>query len=284
MIDCSAFRRALLADPHDPRPELAEHRASCAECAGYAQRVLLFEERLERALRVTPPARQPASGDMHEGGRDRATTGAGAAGVAGTAGTAVAARAAGARAGGPAGAHEASRTLPLRRRRALRVRGGWLAAAASVLIVLAMMTSLWLAVPHASLAADVVAHMAGEPQAWTRTGTPVPAGQLDRVLREARVSIAPGAPMVSYAQSCWFRGHQVPHLVVQTEHGPVTVMVLVHESVKQPVRFDEGGYRGVLLPDDAHGSLAVLARDRDADLDAVRATAVRVRNALVWQG
>ena len=41
---------------------------------------------------------------------------------------------------------------------------------------------------------------------------------------------AAGAGLVSYANSCVFRGHHVPHLVVQTEAGPVTVMVLVHES------------------------------------------------------
>ena len=38
----------------------------------------------------------------------------------------------------------------------------------------------------------------------------------------------------------------VPHLVVQTEMGPVTVMVLVHESVAKPVPFEEQGYRGVI--------------------------------------
>lgn len=234
MMDCNTVRRAILADPRAASPELTAHLESCAACAAYVERVLLFETRLERALEVVPPAR-------------------------------------------------AARVLPFKRRE-LRLRGGWLAAAASVLIVLAMSSGVWLVIPHASLAADVVAHVAGEPQAWARTDAPVPSAQLARALRAAHVRLAPGAPMVSYAQSCWFRGHFVPHLVVQTDHGPVTVMVLVHEPVARPVPFDEGGYRGILVPDPGHGSLAVLARDHGADLKSVEATAARVEQALIWNG
>lgn len=233
MMDCDAFRRALLAEPRAESPERSAHLESCAACRAYAERVLGFEARLERALAMAPAARR-------------------------------------------------ARVVPLRRR--LRVRGGWLAAAASVLIVLAMGAGLWLTVPRASLATDVVAHMAGEPQAWTRTDRPVSEEELAHALRTAHVHLAPGAPMVSYAQSCWFRGHFVPHLVVQTERGPVTVMVLVHEPVAQPVPFDEGGYRGILVPEAGHGSLAVLVRDREVDLAAVEATAARFEHALIWNG
>jgi hypothetical protein len=246
MIDCTTYRRALLADPRDRSAELAEHVASCAACAAYTRQVLRFDERLAAALRHAP-------------------SGAGAAATA-------------------ASAAEAPRVIPFRSRRTLRARSGWLAAAASVLIALAMMTSLWLAAPHASLAADVVAHMAGEPQAWARTDEAVPAAQLDQVLREAHVTIDPRAPLVTYAHSCMFRGHHVPHLVVQTREGPVTVMVLVHERVKAPVRFDEGGYRGILVPDDGHGSLAVLARAQEAVPGMVSTTAAQVRAALHWEG
>jgi hypothetical protein len=92
------------------------------------------------------------------------------------------------------------------------------------------------------------------------------------------------AGMVSYAQSCLFRGHRVPHLVVQTDMGPVTVMVLVHESVSKPTRFDEEGYRGVILPVAGHGSVAVLAKDQSGTLASVENVAARVRSAIVWTG
>jgi len=184
-------------------------------------------------------------------------------------------------------AARAASVVPLRTpalRRASSSRRGWLAMAASVLILVAVAGGLWLAEPHASLAADVVAHMAGEPQAWARTDIPVPPPELAQALADARVRLDPKAGMVSYARSCLFRAHHVPHLVVQTEMGPVTVMVLVHESVSKPERFDEQGYHGVILPMAGHGSLAVLARGQSPDPDTLKQIAVHVQDALVWTG
>jgi len=185
----------------------------------------------------------------------------------------------------PAGG--AASVVPLRTpalRRASSSRRGWLAMAASVLILVAVAGSLWLAEPHSSLAADVVAHMAGEPQAWARTDIPVPPPELAQALADARVQLDPKAGMVSYARSCLFRSHHVPHLVVQTEMGPVTVMVLAHESVSKPERFDEQGYHGVILPVAGHGSLAVLARGQSPGPDMLKRIAARVQDALVWTG
>ncbi len=225
MIDCTQYRRALLADPRHASPELAEHLAHCPDCPAYSERLLEFEGRLAQALRID------------------------------------------------AG--------PLRARPP--VRAGWLAMAASVLVAL-LIGTLWLGVPHASLAADVVAHMAGEPQAWARTDTPVPPSDLDPVLADAHIRLRSDAGMVSYAQSCLFRGRHVPHLVVQTDMGPVTVMVLVHEATRQSRTFDEGGYRGVIVPVPGHGSLAVLAKDTEGSLAEVKSVAARVKDAIVWTG
>jgi hypothetical protein len=240
MMDCARYRKSVLADPQDANPELRVHRESCPECREYTLRLLRFEGRLERALRVTAAS-----------------------------------------AGG-------ATVVPLRRPEALdsarRRRRGWLAMAASVLIATVVAGSLWLAAPGSSLAADVVAHMAEEPQAWARTDIPVPPPELARVLRNTHMRMNPDALMVSYAASCLFRGQRVPHLVVQTNLGPVTAMVLVHESVAKAVPFDEEGYRGVIVPLPGHGSLAVLVRDQQADLDAVRGIAARVQSAIVWTG
>jgi hypothetical protein len=174
--------------------------------------------------------------------------------------------------------------LPARLGRNGRVRrNGWLALAASLLLAL-LVGTLWLGAPHASLAADVVAHMAGEPDAWTRTDVPVPSADLAPVLAEARMRLRPDAGMVSYAQSCLFRGHHVPHLVVQTDMGPVTVMVLVHENVAAARMFDEGGYRGTIVPVPGHGSIAVLIKGEEGDLAQVERVAARVKDAIVWTG
>ncbi len=83
---------------------------------------------------------------------------------------------------------------------------------------------------------------------------------------------------MSYAESCRFRGRKVPHLVVQTDAGPVTVMVLPRESVAAPVQFDEGGYSGTILQA-GPGSVAVLGHQSRQVLDQV---AERVAAAVAW--
>ena len=220
MMDCASYRRSVLADPHDEDPQLRAHRESCSDCREYTLRLLRFEGRLEHALRVTVAPVAAATGVP-------------------------------------------LRRAPVRRPGALdsvhrRRRRGWLAMAASVLIALIVAGGCGLGRPE---------------RAWQRTSLPTWRKNRKRglkptyrcrprtstgVLQNTRMRLRPDAVMVSYASSCLFRGHRVPHLVVQTSMGPVTVMVLVHESVSKAVPFDEEGYRGVIVPVPGHGSLAVL--------------------------
>jgi len=152
------------------------------------------------------------------------------------------------------------------------------AVAAGVAGVAILVGLLWAGFPRQSLASAVVAHMAHEPGAWSTTA-PVPEPEVDAVMARSRVRLAQDLRDVTYANSCWFRGRHVPHLVVQTSGGPVTVLVLPEEPVEQSIRFDEGGYRGTLVPA-PRGSIAVLARD-EADVDQV---ARRVMAAIVYAG
>jgi hypothetical protein len=241
MMHCAHYRRSILADPQNSSPELLEHRATCHDCAHYTERLLRFESRLARAVRVDVPA-------------------------------------------GP------ERVVPLRRRslggpgQSRTYRKGWLAMAASVLLAMVVAGALWLAVPGPSLAADVVKHMAEEPGAWRTTDVPVPEPALQAVLQNSHLRLTAGAGVVSYASSCGFRGQHVPHLVVQTAAGPITVMVLVHERSLKPVQFDEQGYRGVIVPVAGHGSLAVLAHDSATDMKAVERVAAQVLESIEWTG
>jgi hypothetical protein len=167
-------------------------------------------------------------------------------------------------------------------RRRGRPRRGMLAAAAGVLLALGLAGGVWLGAPGRSLAADVVGHMAGEPAAWRRTDLAVPPGRLDRVLAASHLARKSNAGLVSYANSCLFRGHQVPHLVVQTDRGPVTVMVLTEESLRRSVRFDEQGYRGIIVPVPGHGSIAVLERGTAIGAQTLDDVLRRVAGALDW--
>jgi hypothetical protein len=157
-----------------------------------------------------------------------------------------------------------------------------MAIAASVILGVVLAAGIWIALPGASLAADVVAHMAGEPEAWKRTDVAVPDPALEEVLRDSKLRLRAAAGIVSYAASCAFRGHRVPHLVVQTPSGPVTVMVLVHESVRRLTQFDEQGYRGTIVPMPGHGSMAVLMQDPGAARADLPRIAAQVRDSIDW--
>jgi hypothetical protein len=159
----------------------------------------------------------------------------------------------------------------------------WMAIAASLLLGAAIVGGVWLALPQSSLAADVVAHMAGEPEAWQRTEA-VPQPELAVVLKDSKLRLKADAGVVSYASSCMFRGHRVPHLVVQTSSGPVTVMVLVHEPARRVTQFDTDGYRGTIVPVPGHGSIAVLTRDSGVDAAEIERIAARVDASIVWTG
>jgi hypothetical protein len=132
------------------------------------------------------------------------------------------------------------------------------AIAASLAAGLLAAFALWLSRPSESLAAEVVAHVEGEPNSWDATG-PVPTAELEAVLRKSGVKMGTAMGTVVYASSCWFRGRFVPHLVVSTRSGPVTVIILKNEKVHATEPFNEDGYSGMLVPART-GSVAILSR------------------------
>jgi hypothetical protein len=140
------------------------------------------------------------------------------------------------------------------------------ALAAGVLLAITAMLGVWLLRPSDSLARDVVAHVQAEPDSWLARQH-VSSGEIAASLRGAGVELEITSDRITYAQSCWFRGHYVPHLVVQTAQGPVTVMILRHEHVPARRSFHESGMSGVIVPAGA-GSIAVLGRG-GGNLDTV---------------
>ncbi len=82
-----------------------------------------------------------------------------------------------------------------------------------------------------------------------------------------------GLAEVSYARSCIFRGRLVPHLVIQGEKGPVTVMILPDLEVAGPTSFSEQGFFGTILPA-AKGSIAIIAGE-ESDLEEMSEPIVR---------
>ena len=236
-------RELIGADPDDASAELLEHLKTCPECQAYREEMLALNAKLRRALELdwqkvqkTAPPGGPPTGLRTAAPAlpaDRPNVTADVANVT------VPKR----KAPAPVSKHRRPRLF---------------AFAASVAAAVVVGATLWLSRPPTSLAAEIVAHVEGEPDSWHKIES-VPAEQLEAVLRKSGVKLGTGMEPVVYASSCWFRGHFVPHVVVTTKHGPVTVMILLHEQVSAAQQFNEDGYSGLLVPAST-GSVAVLSR------------------------
>ena len=150
------------------------------------------------------------------------------------------------------------------------------ALAASVLLGVALAAGLWVAFPAPTLATEVLGHLRHEPYAWDSRSAVQPA-EVAEVLGPDGVRLREGSE-VTYAWRCWHERHWVPHLVVQTAQGPVTVLLLAHREVAGPTPVADAEFTGVVLPA-PRGSVAIAAR-AGADLDAV---AQEVFSAVVWE-
>jgi hypothetical protein len=165
-----------------------------------------------------------------------------------------------------------SRTTPIRAPRFV----GW-QIAASLLASIAIAGSLWIASTQDSLAEQLVAHAEHEAFAIVRTDDRVDSHEVSAVLSQAGITLRDQAE-VSFAESCVFGRHRVPHLVVQTDEGPVTVLILAHEEQRQSVQeIHEDGYDGVIVPA-PRGVIAVLGKNVP-----VKAAAQKVLSAVEYR-
>jgi hypothetical protein len=155
-------------------------------------------------------------------------------------------------------------------------RPRWLALAASLVIGVSVGLALWISSARPSLAREVIGHVSHEPAAMSATA-PIALTALAGVLDPEGTRLRPGLGDVTFAARCVFEGRVVPHLVVRMPQGPVTVLLLRHRNVGGPVRLEEQGYAGVVLPA-PRGSIAIVSQD-PKDLDAV---AQQVFEAVDW--
>lgn len=242
--DCAEFRRAAGADPGRLPRTAAAHAAGCADCAAHWRDLQALDLVLLEALRVPVPAAANTVASLPA--RDQR---------------------------GKAGAGGAGLRWPTRQR--------WLALAASVLGGVAIGTLLWVSAPGPSVAEALVEHMAHEPESMVVTTRPAEPAALAAVLAAGGIRLRPEAGQVSYANTCGFRGAKVPHLVVQTERGPVTVMVLRGEKATERSSFELAGHHGAIVPA-GPGSIAVIGVDRESDRDFINAIARQVAGAVEW--
>ena len=118
-------------------------------------------------------------------------------------------------------------------------------------------------VEYESLGQELLAHLEHEPYALRVTDEPVSDSRLARVVPAGVASLDHSAGLITYAQSCVVNGNTVPHLVLQGERGPVTIILMPDEMVSGPETVDGESVHGVILPV-GDGSIAIFGEREEA--------------------
>jgi hypothetical protein len=157
--------------------------------------------------------------------------------------------------------------LPVRRR---STRPLWFAVAASV--VLASSIALRMSgvfTTDGSLTGEVLAHLDHEPGALQVTDIAVSDEQLARAVPARLATFSRGDALVTYAMPCKINGRTAPHLVIQGQHGPITILLMPEEKVAVAMPFDGDNVHGVIIPA-GDGSIAIVG-PREEALESIRA-------------
>jgi hypothetical protein len=257
----SEARLLIGADPGATAPELAEHLAGCPECSQFQREMVTLDGQIHRALERGPVGAFLSGEDS--GGAPARLDGHSPESPATTENVAAA----------PSALASVSSISAARRPKRRSAWSGW-AVAASVAV--ASMLVVWLLRPSDSLAHDVVTHVEYESASWS-SHEQISAEDVKQALAKAGAVLDMSSDKIMYAHSCLFHGHIVPHLVVTTPSGPVTVIVLPDEHVKHRTSFHEDGMSGVITPA-PHGGLAVIMQGNE-NIDAV---ADEVQKSIHW--
>ena len=154
----------------------------------------------------------------------------------------------------------------------------WLALAATV--VLAAFVGIRMTGvgnDYDSLGDQLLAHLDHEPYALRVTDVAVSDTRLASVVPAIVAEMVHSAGLITYAQTCRINGHDVPHLVIQGERGPVTILLMPHEQIDAPQSVVGDSVNGVILPV-GEGSIAIFG-ERDEALDRIEE---QVRKSVTW--
>lgn len=236
-MNCEEYREAITADPSFDGG--AGHVSECAACQAYRSDMQALDQTISRALLLEVPELQvPELPEISTSEPDKVIA------------------------------------LPARRWSA----PAWLAIAATVAVAALLgIRMIGSGIEYESLADEILAHLDHEPYALRVTDVAVTDERLVSVLPAGVAQMDHSAGLITYAQSCVINGHEVPHLVIQGEHGPVTILLMPDEMISEPQEFAGQSVNGVILPVGA-GSIAILG-ERDERLDKIEQ---RVLKSVKW--
>ncbi len=154
----------------------------------------------------------------------------------------------------------------------------WMAIAATLVLAAFVGIRMYGSnVTYPSLADEIVAHLDHEPYALRVTDQPVDDGRLAKVVPANIAQMNHDAGLITYARTCVISGKKIPHLVIQGERGPVTILLLPDEAIDDTVQIEGESINGVILPVGG-GSVAIIG-ERNEELGTIQQNVV---NSVTW--
>ncbi len=242
IMNCENYREAIAADPSESFAGGAEHAAACEACSGYRAEMRALDDTIAKALAIDVPELKIP--DLPPIGEDD--------------GNVV--------------------NMPFRRASRITTPG-WIGIAASFALAAIIGVQFVGSGPESDrlLAEEVLAHLDHEPWALKVTDVSVSDEQFASVVNPAFGTMDRNVGLVSYAQSCIINGNTIPHLVIQGEKGPVTLLLLPDEMVHGVVTLSGESVNGVILPH-GDGSIAIIG-EREERLEELKR---RVVDSVEW--
>lgn len=154
----------------------------------------------------------------------------------------------------------------------------WLAIAASFALAAIVGTQfIGGSATYESLEEEILAHIDHEPAALRVTNVAISDERYSKVVNPTVGTMDRDVGLITYAQSCEINGKTIPHLVIQGENGPVTLLLLPDEMVEGASTINGDNVKGVILPV-GNGSIAIIG-GREENLAEIEQ---KVINSVEW--
>lgn len=232
-MKCRDYREAIAADPSGLSDDAPVHAADCIACRRFRDEIRALDKRIAAALAIdVPPLRIPELPPIDSAPSANVVH-----------------------------LHRAGKaTLPI-----------WIGLTAS-LIVAAFLGTRFIAsdLGRPSLASQVVAHMDHEQGSRQVTSVAVSEQGLGNVLHSDVSAMDTGGALITYARSCLINENRVPHLVIQGEDGPVTLILMSEETIDAAIPLSGENVYGVIVPVGG-GSVAIIGEQASQlnEIDAI---------------
>lgn len=229
-MNCEDYKEALAGDPSASFDGADVHVAACESCAAYTAEMQAFDAKIAQALSIdVPDLKLPSLPPVED---DNVVN------------------------------------MPFKNKQTFSMPT-WIGIAATVVIAAFVGVRMIDLQPGSGLPLDqeVLAHFNHEPSALQVTTVAVSDEKFSSVVNPSIGTMDRNVGLVTYANSCIINGKTIPHLVIQGEKGPITLLLMPEEMIDGAMTLDGEGVNGVILPM-GDGSIAIIG-EQDEALDQI---------------